>query len=322
MSFPELIFGTSTVGTSFTTKEDVLTVVEALKKASVSRVDTAGRYPPTRPGESQKLLGQARVAEQGFTIDTKIALVGSDPSGSLSPAAIEKSIAESLASLGVNKVNVLYCHAPDYATPLEDQAAACDKYYKLGNFNYLGVSNFKPEMIEKWMEISNEKGYIKPSIYQGQYNLFCRGYEQTLFPVLRKHGMHFAAFSPLAGGFLTGKLTQSTKTEDLAGTRFESGNVMGRALRHWYDKPSMYKGLESLEQLCKKYDTPMDEASLRWLVYHSILNAGDGVILGASKVAQVEGNLVAISHGPLPDDFAKGLDDLWEVVKDEAKSIV
>src|ERR1035441_4438167 len=104
MSPPELIFGTASVGASFTTKEAVLSVIEALKKAGIGRVDTAGRYPPTSPGLSQKLLGEARVAGEGFTVDTKIALVGADAGGSLSPQAIDKSIAESLSSLGVTKV--------------------------------------------------------------------------------------------------------------------------------------------------------------------------------------------------------------------------
>jgi aflatoxin B1 aldehyde reductase len=49
-------------------------------------------------------------------------------------------------------------------------------------------------MLQDWMRICEEKGYVKPSVYQGQYNLFCRTYEDALFPVLRKYGMHFAAF--------------------------------------------------------------------------------------------------------------------------------
>jgi len=58
----------------------------------------------------------------------------------------------------------------------------------------LGVSNFTPQMIEDWIALSTEKGYIKPTVYQGQYNLFCRGLETSLFPILRKHGMQFTAF--------------------------------------------------------------------------------------------------------------------------------
>lgn len=58
----------------------------------------------------------------------------------------------------------------------------------------LGVSNFSVSMLEKWMEISIEKGYVKPSVYQGQYNLFCRGLETSLFLSLRRYGMSFVAF--------------------------------------------------------------------------------------------------------------------------------
>ena len=73
-----------------------------------------------------------------------------------------------------------------------------------------------PEMVEQWLKIAAEKKLIKPTWFQGQYNLVCRVYEETLFPMLRYEGVHFAAFSPLAGGFLNGNLTPQGAT----GVRF------------------------------------------------------------------------------------------------------
>ena len=93
---------------------------------------------------------------------------------------------------------------------------------------------------------------------------------------------------------------------------------MGRAYRHWYDKPGMYKGLDMLLELCKQYKIPMEEAALRWIVYNSSLGEGDGVILGASKIAQIEVNAEEISHGPLPEELVESLNALWEVVKRDA----
>jgi len=103
MSPPQIIFGCATVGASFATKDDVVEISTALKAAGVARLDTAARYPPTSPGLSQKLLGEARLGELGFSIDTKVAC-SADTSGSLTEAAIEKSLKESLASLGVSQV--------------------------------------------------------------------------------------------------------------------------------------------------------------------------------------------------------------------------
>ena len=64
-----------------------------------------------------------------------------------------------------------------------------------------------PDMVEDWLRIAKDKEYVKPTWYQGQYNLLCRTYEDILFPLLRSEGMHFAAYSPLGGGFLNGNFT-------------------------------------------------------------------------------------------------------------------
>jgi len=103
MATPELIFGCATIGAQFPTKDSVLEVSTVLQAAGVTRLDTAARYPPTSPGLSQELLGEAHLGEAGFSIDTKIAC-SLDPSGSLTGAAIEKSLKESLDVLGVPRV--------------------------------------------------------------------------------------------------------------------------------------------------------------------------------------------------------------------------
>lgn len=73
-------------------------------------------------------------------------------------------------------------------------------------------------MVQEWLDIAKAKDYIKPTWFQGQYNLAVRNYEELLFPMLRKEGMHFAAYSPLGGGFLNGNLRKDKTT----GTRFTS----------------------------------------------------------------------------------------------------
>lgn len=90
-------------------------------------------------------------------------------------------------------------------------------------------------------------GYVKPSVFQGQYNLLCRTYETTLFPLLRQHGIAFMAYAPLAGGMLTGKVTLLSNPEALKGTRFEvsKDNLMGMAGRNWYDKPAFHDASKS-----------------------------------------------------------------------------
>ncbi|KAF9629570.1 hypothetical protein BFW01_g10773 [Lasiodiplodia theobromae] len=312
---PVLIFGGASIGSAYTTPEAVEELLSTLQSLGIRKIDTAARYPPTSPGTSELLLGDAGAARQGFTIDTKI-LASGDGSGNLAPAAIEQSLQGSYERLKLEnaRVNVLYCHRPDNQTPLEEQAAALQAQYEKGLFKQLGVSNFSPEMLSDFIEICDRKGYIKPSVYQGQYNLICRGSEDTLFPTLRKHGIFFNAFSPLAGGFLTGRLT-ANETE---GTRFADGNVMGQAYKAQYDKEEMHDAIASLNVIIESLGISKIEASLRWICFHSALGAQDGVILGASKPTQLVSNVEAVAKGPLPEKVVTAMDAIWRSISGKA----
>ena len=129
---PQLLFGCASVGKNYATKEEVEELTRSLQSIGLGHLDTAARYPPTSPGLSEKLLGEAN-AGASFMVDTKI-LISGDGRGHLSEANIAKSIAQSYESLKVTKINILYCHGPDKQTPIAEQAAAFDKFYREGKF--------------------------------------------------------------------------------------------------------------------------------------------------------------------------------------------
>ena len=108
MSPPQLIFGCASIGAQFATKEDVIAILKTLSNTGIGRIDTAGRYPPTVPGLSQKLLGQAGVAQTGLVIDTKINVWG-DGSDTLTASNIDSSVKQSLGDLHLDKVG---CQIP------------------------------------------------------------------------------------------------------------------------------------------------------------------------------------------------------------------
>ena len=106
-----------------------------LQEAGITRLDTAAHY---MNGESEKVLGKARFPET-FHIDTKIKLeLPGD--GSLSAKAIDRSLTNSLNVLVVEKVNVLYCHAPDFKTPVAEQARAFNEHYEKGRFSQVSIT--------------------------------------------------------------------------------------------------------------------------------------------------------------------------------------
>ena len=125
---PQIIFGDIR-------EHDARDLKSALNEAGIKRIDTAARY---MNGESEKKIGQAKLPEH-FTVDTKILYTGPGDI-TLSAEAIEKSLRNSLNVLGVQKVNVLYCHAPDFNTPIAEQARAFDEQYKKERFAYVRLS--------------------------------------------------------------------------------------------------------------------------------------------------------------------------------------
>ncbi|KAI9849521.1 MAG: hypothetical protein M1837_004141 [Sclerophora amabilis] len=327
MSRPTLIFGGGLLGINFGIAGEINIdeLLEYMKTSTtpIGRIDTARLYPVTNPGLSEKLLGDAAASDQGFTVDTKIKVEASrDGRGTLTREAIDASVETSLQTLRVEHVGVLYCHYPDSVTPLEETAAALNHHFKQGHFKQLGLANFSPHQVEKFVQICETRGFVKPTVFQGQYNPLYRRPEQSILPILRKHGISFNAYSPLAGGFLTGKLTY---LEDLKGTRFDHGSPMGAVYRKLYDKPPMDLAIRHLHKAIQTYNLEnresamtMTEVSLRWIVYHSMLGGGDGVILGASTVSQLGDNLRDIEKGPLPRVIAETVNRMWEMVEAEA----
>lgn len=170
-------------------------------------------------------------------------------------------------------------------------------------------------MLGEWLNISEKENLVKPTAYEGQYNLVCRALETELFPLLRNHNIVFNAYSPLAGGFLLGNLTAEGVQ---GGSRFSSASPY----KTWYDKPEMHEAIRQLRSLSEKTGIGMDELSLRWLAHHSALGEGDGVIMGGSKVSHFERAATQIKKGPLDDAIAASLAELSEAPKVASKSIV
>ena len=163
-----------------------------------------------------------------------------------------------------------------------------------------------------YFAICEEKGYVKPTVYQGHYNALYRGCEKELLPLLREHGCVFNAYSPLAGGFLTGKVTFDAGPGSLERTRWRGESTMA-AYPGLYDNDAMHGAMRRLKAAC---DTaaggPMStqEAALRWLVHHSALGDGDGIVVGAKTVEQLRGNLEGMRKGPLEGEVLQVIEGL------------
>ena len=294
--------------------EGVRSFLKICSNHNITELDTARVY---NSGKSEEMLG-AVDACRSFEVSTKAPAFAP---GSLSYDNVTKNCELSLEALKAGtgkgdvegKVDIYYFHGPDKDTPLEEQCRAIGKLYSEGKFKRFGVSNIGDDVVQRIYDICKKEGYCLPKVYQGGFNPIGRGAEATLIPLLRKLDMNFYAFSPLGGGLLAKPLDQLLKPEK--GTRFDEMKVFGDL----YLTDPIIKGLKNVQAVCDKENIPLMEATLRWFQHHSILNEGDGVIVGASRESQLEGSLSAAEKGPLSDELQKAWDQLFQGLKDEGK---
>ena len=273
-------------------------------------LDTAYVY---NGGDTEKYLGEIlpKIESSDYYIATN---VHPRITGKLDRETILMEFNESLKRMNRAKVDLLYFHFPDGKTPIDEALDTVAELYEQGKIKELGLSNYPAWQVVDIAYKCKQHGCPVPTVYQGMYNALCRNVEPELFPAIRALGMRFYAFNPLAGGMLTGKHKH-----------FEDAPEPGRfarlkSYRDRYWKQSYFDAVDEIKQACGKEGIPMVEAAYRWLVNHSSMDAskGDGILLGASRIEQMEQNMVAAKKGPLPQSILDAMDGAWEIAKPDS----
>lgn len=235
--------------------------------------------------------------------------------GSHKAKHITRSIDQSLEALNVDCVDIMYLHAPDKITPFYETCKAMNEAYQDGKFERFGLSNYSVQQVEEIVKLCEEHCFIKPSVYQGQYNPICRGAEDRLFSVLRENNIAFYAYSPSACGFFSSKV--SRKSAQDADSRWNIASPLGAKYAGDYFHDPLFAAAEIVRVQAAKYGITGHAAALRWTTWHSHLAAehGDAVIVGASTLAQLDENLAILEQGPLPDSLVTVMDRMWEDVR-------
>ncbi|RHZ54510.1 aldo/keto reductase family protein [Aspergillus thermomutatus] len=310
-SHAQIVFGGGTFGAAldWSTPEKVEEFLQVLERNNIKTIDTAQIY-----GTSEELLGQTN-APKRFVIDTKFG--GGFIPGPSTKDVVIKSGDESLQKLGTDSVNVYYIHAPDRQTPLEETLEGINELHKAGKFKQFGLSNFRADEVQDVIRVAKEKGYVLPSVYQGNYNAISRRIETELLPVLRENNIRFHAYSPIAGGFLT-----KTKEQILNGGegRWDPNSLFGQVYHKLYNNPAMLEALDDWGEIAAAEGIARAELAYRWIFFHSHIreDLGDAVLVGATKISQLEQTLAAIQKGPLGAEAVKRIDAVWEKIKDVA----
>ncbi|KAK4958032.1 hypothetical protein LTR10_004457 [Elasticomyces elasticus] len=296
----KLVLGTHLLGTATLAGDTATTFLETFHKYGHTEIDSAWRYPSEKFGESERVLSRAGPWVQ---ISTKL-------TPPFDRASITAGIDSSLERLNGKKIETLYLHLPDRDTSISETLEAVDAAFQAGKFKRFGVSNFNPEELKQMIEICESKDFVRPTGYQGQYNLLARKGEEELFPLLRKHGIAFYAYSPAAGGMMTGKVSREAGKGE---GRWSDASPYGAA----YRQDSIFAAAKAIRDEAAVYGITGHAAALRWCVYHSTLDEknGDAVIVGASSVTQLEDNLKITEEGRLPAALVKVIEDVWPSIQ-------
>ncbi|MCO5598614.1 hypothetical protein L7F22_052711 [Adiantum nelumboides] len=184
------------VSSSMSNSQQIDAFLQICSQKGVNEIDTARVY---LDGESERMLGQVNACKR-FQISTKANI---NMNGSfLKHEMVLESANESLKNLQTDQVDIYYLHRPDRTTPIEETLEAINELYTQGKFKRFGISNYRVDELENMIEICQKKGYVLPTVYQGNYNAIARIPEIELFPVLRKYGIAFYGFGATAGGLL------------------------------------------------------------------------------------------------------------------------
>ncbi|KAJ7087316.1 Aldo/keto reductase [Mycena belliarum] len=297
--------------------KDIEAILDVFLKHGHREVDTARVYCR---GTSEEYLGKIDWQGKGISMETKLYPVkGYSITGTHSPEDLRKFLMVSLKALNTDKLEMWYLHGPDRSVPYEDTLKAVNDLYKEGYFKRFGISNYMSWEVAEIVGICKRNGYIQPTAYQGIYNAIHRAVEPELFPCLRKFGISFYEFNPLAGGFFTGRYNSADDQAE-SGSRFDPNGQQGKSYRARYWKEAYFGALKSIGIVAEKHNLTMAEIALRWISHHSLMRRehGDAVLIGASSLNHVEQNLIDLEKGPLPEEVLKALDAAWLSVKSDA----
>jgi len=267
-------------------------------------IDTANAYH-----ESEEVVGKwlSTKKRDDFVIATKVgAPTGGVNKGGLSRRHIMNQVEESLRKLQTNYIDLYQAHAMDLSTPIEDILKSFDDLVRSGKVRYIGISNWTGAELQKAISISKYQGLEKVICLQPQYNLLCRSTEWDLIPLCIQENIAVIPWSPLAGGWLSGKHGKEKPNE---GSRVEWAEKVGWKPTGFSSKSGQentWKILDTVATIAKENSMTDAQVALRWLIQKPGVTAP---IVGAKTLEQLKGNLDAALK-ELSVDQMKKLDEV------------
>ncbi len=300
----ELCLGTMTFGGNAgiwsaigqLSQEDVNKVVKRSVEAGINFIDTANVYSQ---GLSEELTGNAirnlSLKRDDLIIATKVrGKMGEDVNGiGLSRKHILQQVDESLKRLNIDYIDLYQIHGYDALTPVEETIRVMDDLVKSGKVRYIGASNVAAWQLMKALSFSQYNNLAKFVSLQAYYTIAGRDLERELAPLLLDQKVGLMVWSPLAGGFLSGKYSRNKNPEDARRINFDFPPV---------NKEKAFDIIDVMEPIAQSKNVSVAQIAFAWLLHQQVVTS---VIIGANKIDQLEDNLKAINVVFTEDELKK-----------------
>jgi aryl-alcohol dehydrogenase-like predicted oxidoreductase len=287
-----LALGTMTFG-SETDEQGSRAQLDAFAEAGGTLIDTADVYSG---GRSEEIIGRWLSSTSSGNRDRVVlATKGRFPMGQgpndlgLSRRHLTRALDDSLGRLGVERVDLYQCHAFDPLTPTEETLGFFDDAVRAGKVHYFGLSNFTGWQLQRVVDVAEHRGLPRPVTLQPQYNLLVREIEWEIVPAAEANGLGLLPWSPLGGGWLTGKYTReerptgATRLGENPERGVEAYDRRGTVQRTW-------DVVDAVRDVAKQRGASMAQVALAWLAQQPAVTS---VILGARTLEQLTDNLGA-----------------------------
>jgi aryl-alcohol dehydrogenase-like predicted oxidoreductase len=267
-------------------------ILSAAVDAGLNFIDTAdvySRWVEGNPGGvAEQIIGrwmkQAGIAREKLIIATKVrGRMGEGPNDEgLSRSHITQAVDKSLQRLQTDYIDLYQTHWPDDATSIDETLQALDDLVKIGKVQYIGCSNYSAWQLVQSLWASDRNGLVRFECLQPHYNLIERDeFERELRAVCITYGIGVIPYSPLAGGFLTGKYRKDKPLPD---------SVRARGLQHALNDRN-YSLIELMDAIGKVHQSTISQVALAWMLADPVITSP---IIGPNTLIQLKDNLEAL----------------------------
>jgi aryl-alcohol dehydrogenase-like predicted oxidoreductase len=255
-------------------------------------VDTADVYSA---GRSEEIIG-AWLADRPADVTDSVVLAskgrfptdGGPNDAGLSARHLTRALDASLRRLAIDSIDLYQVHAFDPWTPLDETLRTLDGFVRAGKIRYYGLSNFTGWQLSKAVHVAHELGLVAPVTVQPQYSLLVRETEWEIVPAALDTGLGLLPWSPLGGGWLSGKYRRDQRPS--GATRL--GEDPGRGMEAWERRGSerTWDVIAAVQQIADDRGISMAEVALAWVTDRPAVSS---TIIGARTMEQLETNLGA-----------------------------